>query len=1180
MIEVRGDFLTVKWLDPMIKWDEFTRLSKAVREGKGPTLVFGLSESQKNHAVSSLLYPLDRQCLYITHSDTQAKKIYEDFGFYLGDRVMYLPPRDIVFYDVAAHSTQLSGQRLKVLESLVLGKQHLVVASIEALLCIQTPPSVFKEGLINIEVGQVIAMEELARKLTEMGYERVPNVEGPGQFSVRGGILDVYPMTQDDPCRMEFFGDEVDSIRHFDLLSQRSTDKLASLSISPARELVLSRDTLNKGLAKIEENLSKAINKSKNPRDERLKEKVWGLIESIGEDVFYKKLENYFPFFYPDKKTVLDYTDPSTLIVLDEPSRIRESFESWEQGFTEQFKALLEDREVLPGQSELFIDYGEFLSGIDRFNQLALQALPKSVPDFAPKSIYNFSSRGIPFYHGKIDVLVEDLKYWRAQKYSVILCAGNTSRAQNLVSDLFDKGIEAVYSPGMEGEVPQGQIIVLPESISLGFEYSEGKFALVSDKEIYGVGKSKKGRAAPSKKSKLDPFTDLKVGDYVVHETHGIGKYLGIETLVVNDQKRDYLNIKYRGTDRLYIPTDQVDVIQPYIGMDDKPPKLSKLGGGEWQRTKNKVRQSVQKLAMDLVELYAQREAAQGFQFSPDTPWQRQFEDMFPYQETPDQERAIEEIKRDMESSKVMDRLLCGDVGYGKTEVAIRAAFKAVMDGKQVALLSPTTLLAQQHYNTFISRFEEFPVKIQVLSRFRTPAQQREILKALKQGNIDIIIGTHRLLSKDVSFKDLGLLIVDEEQRFGVGHKETIKNLKKNVDVLTLTATPIPRTLHMSLIGIRDISIIETPPEDRLPVQTYVVEYNDALIRDAIMREVHRGGQIYFVYNRVRSMERMAERLRKLVPEAKIRMAHGQMSESVLEQVMLDFYDKKFDVLICSTIIESGLDIPNANTVIVYDADYYGLSQLYQLRGRVGRSNRLAYAYLTYRKDKILSEVAEKRLRAIKEFTEFGAGFKIAMRDLEIRGAGNILGPQQHGHMAAVGYELYCKLLDEAVKKLKGEETKETVDVTIDIKVNAYIDNDYIPLEGQKIEIYKKIAAIENLQDKYDVEEELEDRFGDIPSSVANLVDIAYIKALAGRFNIVEITHREREVTLRLADPKAIDSRVLMIILNENQNRLRYEGRRIPRLRIGLHNANPTTALAETKDILEQMQKIQDEQHK
>ncbi len=1168
--------MSLKWLDPMMQWDEFIKMRKAVRQGNGPTLVFGLSESQKNHAVSSLLYPLDRQCLYITYSDAQAKKIYEDLKFYMDHQVMLLPPRDIVFYDVAAHSTELSGQRLQVLEALVLGEKRIVVASIEALLCIQTPPAIFKESLIQIEVGQELPIDTLTRKLVGMGYERVSTVEGRGQFSVRGGIMDVYPMTRENPCRIEFFDDEIDSIRYFDALTQRSTDNVSSLSIPPARELVITKQVLEEGLARIEDDLSKALKKSKDEEDDALKDKISALLEDMKQGMYHNNLERYFPFFYPQGHILPDYMEPNALIVVDEPSRVSDRFTGWEYEFMDHFAALLEDRQVLPGQGKVFLPYGEFVGKLEDFNRVAFQALPKAVPNFSARAIYSFASRTIPSYQGKMDMLAEDLRFWRQRKYSVILFAGSQSRAKSLVTTLDDRGVEVVYSSDIKGHVPKGQIVVLPGSISAGFEYPEGRFVIVSDREIYGAGKHKRATKAPAKKSKLDPFTDLKVGDYVVHETHGIGKYLGIETLVVNDQKRDYLNIKYGGTDRLYIPTDQVDIIQPYIGMDDKAPKLSKLGGTEWQKAKTKARQSVQKLAMDLVELYAAREAMEGYKFSSDTPWQRQFEDMFPYEETPDQNRAISDIKRDMESSRVMDRLLCGDVGYGKTEVAIRAAFKAVMDGKQVAVLAPTTILAQQHFNTFVNRFEDFPVKIQVISRFRTAAQQKDILKALKQGNIDIIIGTHRLLGKDVVFKDLGLLIVDEEQRFGVGHKETIKNLKKNLDVLTLTATPIPRTLHMSLVGIRDISIIETPPEDRVPVQTYVVEYNDSLVRDAIIREIQRGGQVYFVYNRVRSMERMAERLRELVPDIRIRMAHGQMSESILENVMLDFYDRKFDLLICSTIIESGLDIPNVNTIIIYDADYYGLSQLYQLRGRVGRSNRMAYAYLTYRKDKILSEVAEKRLRAIKEFTEFGAGFKIAMRDLEIRGCGNILGPQQHGHMTAVGYELYTKLLDEAIRKLKGEEIQKPPEVTIDIKVNAFIDNEYIPQEGQKIEIYKKIAAIENLQDKYDVEDELLDRFGDIPSSVANLVDIAYIKALAGKFGILEITHRDREVIIRLSDAKAINSRHLMILLNENRDQLRFDGSRRPMLRIMLASSTPDNALSATKDILEHLVRLQD----
>ncbi|HZJ58306.1 MAG TPA: transcription-repair coupling factor [Clostridia bacterium] len=1162
--------MTVKWLDPMTRWDEFIKMRQAAREGGGPILVFGLSESQKNHAVSSLLYPLSRQCLYITYNHIQAKRVYDDLRFYMEDYVMLLPPRDIVLYDVAAHSTEVSGQRLKVLEALALGEYRVVVASIEALLCLQTPPEIFKGGLIRVDVGQVFSIRDLAYKMVEAGYERVPAVEGPGQFSIRGGIVDVYPMTMDNPCRIEFFDDEVDSIRLFDPLSQRSTEKLDGVSISPARELVLTAKSHARGLEGIKRDLAAATKKGKQGP----KTRVSALLEDMEQGMQSRNLENYFSFFYPENNSLFDYMSPESLVVLDEPSRMGESFSGWEEEFIEHFKTLLEDGEVLPGQGEIFISYQELMAQSEKFHRLALQGLPKSVPGYSPRAIFNVASRGIPSYQGKLDILAEDLRYWRGKRYSVILFAGSGSRCQSLVSNLYDLGIEATFSPGAEGHIMPGQIMVLSGNISGGFEYPQGKFAVISHNEIFGTMKHRRKSKAPSGKGKLDPFTDLKIGDFVVHEAHGIGKYLGIETLVINDQKRDYLNIKYGGTDRLYIPTDQVDIIQPYIGMDQKEPRLSRLGGAEWQRAKTKARQSVQKLAMDLVELYAARETTKGHQFSLDTPWQNQFEEMFPYEETPDQERAITDIKKDMESGRVMDRLLCGDVGYGKTEVAIRAAFKAVMDGKQAALLAPTTILAQQHFNTFVERFGDFPVKIQVLSRFRTPAQQRDILRALKQGNIDIIIGTHRLLGKDVVFKDLGLLVVDEEQRFGVGHKETIKNIRKNLDVLTLTATPIPRTLHMSLVGIRDISTIETPPEDRIPVQTYVVEYNDSLIRDAILKEVSRGGQVYFVYNRVRSMERMAERLRELVPQVRIRMAHGQMGESLLENVMLDFYDGKFDLLLCSTIIESGLDIPRVNTIIVYDSDYYGLSQLYQLRGRVGRSNRLAYAYLTYRKDKVLSEVAEKRLQAIKEFTEFGAGFKIAMRDLEIRGSGNILGPQQHGHMTAVGYELYCKLLDEEIKSLKGEAVPKPLDITIDIRVNAYIDDDYIPLEGQKIEIYKKIAAIEGLQDKYDIEEELEDRFGDMPSPVTNLIDIAYIKGLARGLGISEVSHRDREVILRLTGSKTFDSRSLMVLLNENRGRLRYEGMRRPMFRIILRDDAPLTALTETKDILEQMVKL------
>ncbi|WP_252228654.1 transcription-repair coupling factor [Caldicoprobacter algeriensis] len=1165
-----GGRMTPIWLEPMTRWEAFGTIKESVMRGAGPVAFLGLGESQKCHMLASVLYPLERNCLYITSGDVQARRIYEDLSFFYPGKVVYLPEREMLLYDVAARSLEITQRRVGVLEKLLLEKDVIVVASIEALMSLQTPPQIFKDNILTIKTGDVLSLTRIASRLVQMGYERVSAVEGKGQFSIRGGILDIFPLTADDPYRIEFFDDEVDSIRTFDVLSQRSIENCSEAIISPASELVLTADSLARGKDNISRSYSEFSSKAgRRNISASLKEKIERVLNALDEGVCDGSLERYFSFFYPERATVFDYLYASTLIVLDEPARIRERCQGYFNEFQEHFKELLQRFEVLPRQSELILDYSEFLRKLSGHACLMLQILPTPHPDFEPRAAHSFAVRIIPSYHGKLQLLAEDIELWLKKGYYVLFLLDSQARREGIAAFLREHGIQSLSVQNMEGEFQPGQVVVAPGILSHGFEYLDARFVVISDREIYGV---QRRRVQPRKKArKLESFMDLKVGDYVVHENHGIGKYLGIKTLVVDGQKKDYLYIKYAGTDKLYVPTDQLDLIQPYIGMGDEPPKLSKLGGAEWQRTKNRVRQSVQKLAIDLVKLYAIRQSVQGHRFSPDTEWQKQFEALFPYQETPDQLQAIEDVKRDMESSKVMDRLICGDVGYGKTEVAIRAAFKAVMDGKQVAVLVPTTILAQQHYNTFVKRFEAFPFTIQVLSRFKTPAEQKAILKALKEGNIDVIIGTHRLLGKDVKFKDLGLLIIDEEQRFGVAHKEMIKDIKKNVDVLTLTATPIPRTLHMSLMGIRDISIIETPPEDRYPVQTYVVEYSEPLIRDAILRELQRGGQVYFVYNRVKSMDWMLQELRKLVPEAKIAMAHGQMSENLLEKVMMDFYENRFDVLLCSSIIENGLDIPNVNTIIVYDADCFGLAQLYQLRGRVGRSNRLAYAYFTYRKDKIISEQAEKRLQAIKEFTEFGAGFKIAMRDLEIRGVGNLLGPEQHGHMAAVGYDLYCKLLEEAIRTMKGEKLPQPVETIIDIKVNAYIEEDYIPDENHKIEVYKKIAAIEGPQDKMDVEEELVDRFGDIPPSVQNLIDVAYVKALAKRMRIAEIAHRGKEVKMRLVDAKAIPPNKLMVILNENRRQIDFASTPVPVLTVRLKDSSPNAALQAAKDAVEKL---------
>lgn len=1164
------------WFKPMERWSQFQKIRESVQTMKGMTSFTGVTDAQKCHLTASMLYPWDRTCIIITYDEMQANRLLDDMKLFCRDNLVLFPSGEIMLYHAAAHSREVTGRRLSVLERLAAGEKLVVVASVDALLQPSLPFSVFSDSMLEVIEGEEYSLPDLAARAIQLGYERIDTIEGPGQFSVRGSIFDIFPLTEEKPYRIDFFDEFVDSIRSFDLMSQRSEHRLVSVRIPPARNLIVTAGQLEEGKAKIEKSLTRLMQKMKKQEGfdkAQLRNRIDSLLEQMDHGVMEERLMNFFPFFYETPGSLLDYAGKEAVIVLDEPVRIREHSSQAAEEFAEYFRDLLMKGEVLPEQAALLGGYDAFLAGMDDYRGMALLSLPRGNLGFEPKRIYPVSARSIPAYLGKWELLAEDIRYWKQHDYSILLLSGSRRKAKGLAEGLLEFGVEAVIQSDAGGEIPKGQVIIAPGSISKGFEYTEGRFVLVGDKDIHGT--QKRSTKAKKHRRKLDPFTDLKTGSLVVHENHGIGKYLGMEKLTVNGQERDYLLIRYAGTDRLYIPTDQMDLIQPYVGMEEKAPRLSKLGGSEWQKARSRVRESVKELAFDLLKLYAVREAATGYGFSKDSSWQGQFEDSFPYEETPDQLQSLSEIKKDMESSKVMDRLLCGDVGYGKTEVAIRAAFKAVMDGKQVAVLAPTTILAQQHYHTFVSRFGDFPFAIQVLSRFRTQKEQKEILKALKEGNVDVVIGTHRLLSKDVKFRDLGLLIVDEEQRFGVGHKEIIKEMKKNVDVLTLTATPIPRTLHMSLMGIRDISVIETPPEDRFPVQTYVVEYNDSLVRDAIIREVQRGGQVYFVYNHVKLMEKMAEKLRQLVPEVRIAAAHGQMGESALEKVMVSFYEHEYDLLLCSTIIENGLDIPSVNTLIVYDADYFGLSQLYQLRGRVGRSNRAAYAYLTYKRDKILNEVAEKRLRAIKEFTEFGSGFKIAMRDLEIRGAGNLLGAEQHGQMAAVGYDLYCKMLSEAVQGIKGEEITKPVETVVDIKVDAFISSDYIAGESHKLQMYKRIAAIEGLDDKYDVEDEMVDRFGEIPAPAQNLIQIAYIRALAGQLGFTELIHKGREVKMKLRDSRSLTPRALMIAVNENRKTLRLVGSNPPVLILHSKDAAETGAMQAVVQMLERIKDLQ-----
>ena len=759
---------------------------------------------------------------------------------------------------------------------------------------------------------------------------------------------------------------------------------------------------------------------------------------------------------------------------------------------------------------------------------------------FEPKSIINFALKSMQSYHSKMELLKEDLDHYRYRGYKIIILSGTEERGQRLQQSLREIGIESSFLPERDHEIKSGQVFITPASLRGGFEYTSLKLVVISDKEIFGAGKAKATKRRKKDSSKELSFSDLNVGDFVVHETYGIGQYEGVEQLSIQGITKDFLSIQYKGKDKLYLPVDQMNLIQKYIGSETRP-KINKLSSQEWTKAKTKVKKAVEEMAMDLVDLYAKREKLKGHAFGEDTPWQRQFEDMFPYEETEGQLRSAEEIKKDMEDPRPMDRLLCGDVGYGKTEVALRAAFKAIMEGKQVAILVPTTILAQQHYNTIVDRFSNFPVKVGLLSRFKSAKDQKVYIEGLRKGAIDLVVGTHRILSKDVVFKDLGLLIIDEEQRFGVKHKEALKKLKETVDVLTLSATPIPRTLHMSLVGIRDMSVIEDPPEERYPIQTYVVEFNPQMIRDAILREIGRGGQVYFVYNRVESIDMIASRLRELVPQATFTVGHGQMGETQLEKIMIDFMNKKQDVLICTTIIETGLDISNVNTIIIYDADKMGLSQLYQLRGRVGRTNRIAYSYFTYERDKVLTEVAEKRLRAIKEFTEFGSGYKVAMRDLEIRGAGNMIGHAQHGHMESIGYDLYVKFLSQAISRLKGEIVKETIDTTIDLKVDGYIPNKYITDEEQKIEVYKKISSLETPEDFDELLDELIDRFGDLPGEVENLLEISYIRANASKAGIKNVIQRDKDIKLEFANTDSLSVELIQYLSQEYGKRLSFD---------------------------------------
>lgn len=1159
-------------MQPLKESAEFQSIIDGVNKKRFPVGVYGLSESARSYLINGVFEELDKPLLVITHNDVEAKNLYEDISFYVPN-TYYFPTKEVVFYNIDAISGDLRWERLKVIREMIRGGKKVIVASIEALASNYIPPRLYKDYLFEFSVGDTLNLDHLTEKLISSGYERTEIVDSKGQFSVRGGILDIYPPYSSVPFRVELFGDEIDSIRSFNVESQRSIEKVKKIEIFPAKELIFTRDIVEKAYNEIQDELKGVVDNLKAKKNkeaiERINSTINSNLEALKETWSFETIDSFLPFFYDSSSSFLDYME-NAFIVIDDAQRCIGKLESIYFEFEENYKSFLERGSILPKQGKLLLPKESVIERLELAETLTLNAIPKSTKVLSPRTIASFSQITLHNYHGQLDLLIDDIKDKKERGFTTVILSGTRPRGERLVNTLKDRGIESVYSDVLN-ENNTGQVIITFGNQLKGFEYPDLKLCVISDKEVFGEAKRKISRQNKKGVSKIKSFTELKLGDYVVHANHGIGLYKGIKQLEVEGIKKDYLELSYDSGDTLYVPVEQLDFVQKYIGSEGKLPKVNKLGGSEWAKTKNKVKKSIADIAEDLMKLYAARATLKGHRYSKDTVWQKQFEDEFPYEETQDQIVAIEDIKKDMESDKPMDRLLCGDVGYGKTEVAIRAAFKAVMDGKQVAFLVPTTILAEQHYNNLVKRFSDFPVKIDMISRFRTSAQQKATLKALKEGNVDILIGTHRILQKDLQFKDLGLLVIDEEQRFGVTHKEKIKNLKKNIDVLTLTATPIPRTLHMSLVGVRDISVIETPPEERYPIQTYVVEFNEQLIRDAIMREINRNGQVYFVYNRVETIKEMAAFISKLVPEARVGIAHGQMTERELENVVMDFMNNEYNVLVCTTIIETGMDISNVNTMIINDADKMGLSQLYQLRGRVGRSNRIAYAYLTYRKDKILTEVAEKRLKAIKEFTELGSGFKIAMKDLEIRGAGNMMGSSQHGHMAAIGYDLYCRMLEDMVKLIRGEIDQEPVETTVEIKVDAYIPGYYIEDETQKIEVYKKIAAINSMADMLDVQEELEDRFSNIPPSVENLMNIAYLRSIAKELGIENIKEKRNEILIEFESNDRIKGKMVETIIKMYSRKITFKPGSKPTILYKLNDLKREELIGNLRELLENM---------
>ena len=1137
------------------KSPKFCEYVKNIENKKSPIAISGLTDVGMVQILAATKEFVKKPICIITYNEIQARKIVEDLNYFT-DKIIYLPKKEIVTYDYLAESKDLPYERIEALNKIQELKTGIVVTTVEAAIQKMISQKELYKNTLKFKIGEEHKLEDIKQKLVDLGYVRYDLIDGRGQFSVRGGIVDI-SITEKMGLRIEFWGDEIDSIRYFNIVSQRSTENVEKAIIYPAHEYLL------------ECNIDKVIDKIENTiYPEEIQEQVNQDIEIIKSGNHISKIDRYLNSFYEKQETILDYLTENFIIAIDEITKINQRLENVNLDSQNVIQLLIEKGKIAPEALKNISNYQEFEDKLNNKQKIYLEKFDDEIKIQAEK--YDWIYKEKNFYKSEIEILFKEILKAQEAKKKIYILAETKEKAKKICTLLDEKEIINKYEENLNQTIivktNESMVIVSIGKLSSGFECFDLNQLVITTQELIEGEKRKTYRSSAFKEGEKVVFADLKVGDYVVHKNYGIGIFIGVNTIKADGVTKDYIKIKYYGDDILYIPTNQLDSIRKYIGGDEGGLKVNKLGTKEWLKTKARVKNNLREVARELIELYAKRDKARGHAFGKDTPWQTQFEDCFPYQETDDQLRCIDEVKKDMEMDKPMDRLLCGDVGYGKTEVAIRAAFKAVMDGKQVAYLAPTTVLAQQQYKEFSERMSEFGIRVEVLNRFKTKKQQTEIIKKLKIGEVDVIVGTHRILSEDVEFKDLGLLIIDEEHRFGVKAKEKIKQYKTNVDVLTMTATPIPRTLHMSIVGVRDMSVIYEPPYNRKPVQTYVLEYDREVIKEAITKELERKGQVFYLFNNVERIMQKADEIANLIPEAKVAYAHGQMTGNEIEDIMEEFIEGKTDVLVCTTILESGIDIPNANTIIVENADRMGLAQLYQIRGRVGRSDRQGYAYITYKRDKLLSEVADKRLKAIKEFTEFGSGFKIAMRDLEIRGAGSLLGEIQHGHLEQVGYDTYCNLLNEVIKEIQGEIVIPEIDVQIDLDVTCYIPDTYISDSSQKIEMYQEIALCKNEEDIQNVIDEMIDRFGDMPKEIENLIEIARIKILCKKLNISKVQGKKNFVVF-IFEPGEIDIDINELV-KKYRNKIKFTQGIKPQITLAIDNMSEIKMLKEVEGFL------------